>query len=125
MPTSGAGASWAVVADQGRNRGQCGLYTSDGTTQLSVTLDRAAGTGTMGWSTVLGSTHTEQFAVPAGLASDVAVVDDQGVVVVLVGGRRVATVVDPVLKPPTSVGVATHGDAASCDYDDLTLTTSP
>ena len=125
VPTSGAGASWAVVADQGRNRGQCGLYTSDGTIQLSVTLDRAAGTGTMGWSTVLGSTHAEQFAVPAGLASDVAVVDDQGVVVVLVGGRRVATVVDPVLKPPTSVGVATHGDAASCDYDDLTLTTSP
>lgn len=125
VPTSGAGATWAVVADQGRNRGQCGLYTSDGTTQLSVTVDRDAGTGTMGWSSLLGSTHTEQFTVPSGLASDVAVVDDHGVVVVLVGGRRVATVVDPVLKPPTAVGVATHGDSASCDYDDLALTTAP
>jgi WD40 repeat protein len=125
VPASGAGPTWAVVADQGRNRGQCGLYTSDGTTQLSVTLDRDAGTGTIGWAGLLGSTHTEQFTVPEGLASDVAVVDDHGVLAVLVGGRRVATVVDPVLKPPTAVGVATHGDAASCDYDDLTLTTAP
>lgn len=125
VPTSGAGATWAVVADQGRNRGQCGLYTSDGNTQFSVTLDRAAGTGTMSWSSLLGSTHTEEFSVPEGLASDVAVVDDHGVVVVLVGGRRVATVVDPVLRPPTAVGFATHGDSASCDYDDLTLTTAP
>ncbi len=37
----------------------------------------------------------------------------------------VATVVDPALRPPTGVGVATHGDAASCDFDDITLTTTP
>jgi hypothetical protein len=125
VPVSGAGVSWAVVANQGRTRGQCGLYTNDGSTQLAVTVDRDAGTGTMTWFSLVGSTHTEQFSVPAGLAEDLALVDDHGVVAVLVGGRRVTTVVDPVLKPPSSIGVATHGDAASCDYDDLTLTTTP
>ena len=79
----------------------------------------------MGWSSQARQHAHRAVRGARGPAGDVAVVDDQGVVVVLVGGRRVATVVDPVLKPPTSVGVATHGDAASCDYDDLTLTTSP
>jgi hypothetical protein len=125
VPVSGAAGTWAVVADQGRSRGQCGLYTSDGTNQLAVTLDRDAGTGSMTWFSLIGSTHTEQFSVPAGLAEDLTLVDDHGVLAVSVGGRRVATVDDPVLKPPTAIGVATHGDSASCDYDDLTLSTAP
>ncbi|HET6939757.1 MAG TPA: WD40 repeat domain-containing protein, partial [Nocardioides sp.] len=125
VPASGAGDTWAVVADQGRTRGQCGLYAADGSSQVAVTLDRDAGTGTMTWFSLVGSTHEEPFSVPAGLAEDLALVDDHGVVAVLVGGRRVVTVDDPVLKPPTTVGVATHGDTASCDYDDLTLTTAP
>jgi hypothetical protein len=121
----GAGGTWAVMADQGRARGQCGLYASDGSTQVAVTLDSDSGTGAMTWFTLVGSTHTEPFSAPAGLADDLALVDDHGVVAVLVGGRRVATVADPALKPPTAIGVTTHGDAASCDYDDLTLTTAP
>jgi hypothetical protein len=125
VPVSGAASTWAVVADQGRSRGQCGLYTSDGTNQLAVTMDRDAGTGSMTWFSLVGSTHTEQFSVPAGLAEDLTLVDDHGVLAVSVGGRRVATVDDPVLKPPSAIGVATHGDSASCDYDDLTLTTAP
>jgi hypothetical protein len=125
VPASGAGDAWAVVTNQGRSRGQCGLYTSDGSTQVAVTLDRDAGTGTMTWFSLVGSTHAEPFTVPAGVAEDLALVDDHGVVAVLVGGRRVLTVADPVLKPPTAIGVATHGDVASCDYDDLTLTTAP
>jgi WD40 repeat protein len=125
VSASGAGDTWAVVANQGRARGQCGLYASDGSTQVAVTLDRDSGTGAMTWFTLVGSTHTEPFSAPAGLADDLALVDDHGVVAVLVGGRRVATVADPALKPPTAIGVTTHGDAASCDYDDLTLTTAP
>ncbi len=125
VPVSGAGSTWAVRADQGRSKGQCGLYTSDGTNQLAVTLDRDAGTGSMTWFSLIGSTHTEQFSAPAGLAEDLTLVDDHGVLAVSVGGRRVATVDDPVLKAPTTLGVATHGDSASCDYDDLTLTTAP
>jgi hypothetical protein len=125
VPASGAGDAWAVVADQGRSRGRCGLYTSDGTTQLTVTVNRDAGTGTMTWFSLVGSTHTEDFTVPAGLAGDLALVDDHGVLTVVVGGRRVSTVDDPAVESPTAVGVATHGDTASCDYDDLTLTTAP
>jgi WD40 repeat protein len=125
VPASGAGDAWAVVSTQGRTRGQCGLYASDGNTQVTVAVDRDAGTGTMDWFSLLGTTHTEQFTVPAGLAQDLALVDDHGVLAVLVGGRRVSIVEDPVLKPPTEVGVATHGAAATCDYDDLALTTAP
>ena len=47
-PTSGAGATWAVSTTQGRSRGQCGLYVTDGSTQVTVTLDRDAATGTLG-----------------------------------------------------------------------------
>jgi hypothetical protein len=32
---------------------------------------------------------------------------------------------DPVPGPPSAVDMATHGEAATCDYDDLTLTTAP
>ncbi len=101
LPTSGAGATWAVGGTQGRTRGECGLYVTDGTTQVTVTLDRDAGSGTLGWFSKLGNTHNEPFTVPAGPASELALVDDQGVIAVLLGGRRVATVVDPVLRPPT------------------------
>ena len=124
-PTSGAGATWAVSTTQGRSRGQCGLYVTDGTTQVTVTLDRDAASGTLAWFSQVGNTHNEPFTIPVGTAGELSLVDDGGVVAVLLGGRRVATVVDPVLRPPTGVGVATHGDAASCDFDDITLTTTP
>jgi mRNA-degrading endonuclease toxin of MazEF toxin-antitoxin module len=74
---------------------------------------------------MVGKTHNEPFTIPVGTAGELSLVDDGGVLAVLIGGRRVATVVDPVLRPPTAIGVATHGDAASCDFDDITLTTAP
>jgi hypothetical protein len=124
-PVTGAGDTWALDTSQGRSRGQCGLYLTDGTTELTVTLDRDAGTGTLAWFNRLGNTHNEPFTLPAGASADLSVVDDHGVVAVLLGGRRVATVADPGLRPPSAVGMATHGDPASCDYDDLTLSTAP
>jgi WD40 repeat protein len=123
--TSGAGSTWAVRTTQGRSRGQCGLYVTDGATQVTVTLDRDAAGGTLAWFNQVGNTHNEPFTIPVGAAGELSLVDDGGVVAVLLGGRRVATVVDPVLRPPTSIGVATHGDAASCDFDDIALTTAP
>ncbi len=90
-----------------------------------VTVDRAAGTGTMGWFSQFGSTHSEPFEVPPGSSGNLGLVDDQGVLAVQIGGRRVATVVDPVLEAPTLIGVAARGDSASCEYDDITLTTAP
>ncbi len=125
VPVTAAGDTWAVAVTQGRARGECGLYAGDGSTQLSVTVDRDAGTGTMGWFSKFGSTHTETFSVPVGSSGALSLVDDNGVVAVLMGGRRLATVVDPVLRAPASVGVATRGDSASCDYDDITVTTAP
>ena len=124
-PTSGAGATWAVSTTQGRSRGECGLYVTDGSTQVTVTLDRDAASGTLAWFSQVGNTHNEPFTIPVGTAGELSLVDDGGVLAVLLGGRRVATVVDPALRPPTGVGVATHGDAASCDFDDITLTTAP
>ena len=123
--TSGAGATWAVSATQGRSRGQCGLYVTDGTTQVTVTLDRDVARGTLAWFNNVGNTHNEPFAIPVGAAGELSLVDDGGVMAVLLGGRRLATVVDPVLRAPTGIGVATHGDVASCDFDDITLTTAP
>jgi len=125
VPVTGAGDTWSVVANQGRSRGECGVYAGDGSTQLTVTVDRDTGTGTMGWFSTFGSTHSESFPVPPGSSGDLALVDDKGVIAVLMGGRRLATVSDPVLKPPTSVGLATRGDSASCDFDDITVTTAP
>jgi hypothetical protein len=123
--TSGAGATWAVSTTQGRNRGECGLYVTDGAAQVTVTLDRDTASGTLAWFNKVGNTHNERFTIPVGTAGGLSLVDDGGVLAVLIGGRRVATVVDPVLRPPTGIGVATHGDAASCDFDDITLTTAP
>ena len=123
--TSGAGDTWAVSTTQGRSRGQCGLYVTDGAAQVTVTLDRDAATGTLAWFNQVGNTHNEPFTIPVGTSGDLSLVDDRGVMAVLLGGRRVATVVDPVLRPPTGIGVATYGDAASCDFDDITLTTAP
>ncbi len=123
--TSGAGATWAVTATQGRSRGECGLYVTDGTTQVTVTLDRDAASGTLAWFSKVGNTHNEPFTIPLGTSGELSLVDDSGVMAVLLGGRRVATVIDPGLRAPTGVGVATHGDAASCDFDDITLTTAP
>ncbi len=123
--TSGAGATWAVSATQGRSRGGCGLYVTDGASEVTVTLDRDAASGTLAWFDNGGSTHNEPFTIPVGVSGELSLVDDGGVMAVLLGGRRLATVVDPVLGAPTGVGVATHGDVASCDFDDLTLTTAP
>jgi WD40 repeat protein len=122
--TSGAGDTWAVSTTQGRNRGECGLYVTDGAAQVTVTLDRDAASGILAWFSKVGNTHNEPFTIPVGTAGELSLVDDGGVLAVLIGGRRVATVVDPVLRPPTGIGVATHGDAASCDFDDITLTTA-
>jgi hypothetical protein len=123
--TSGAGSTWAVSATQGRSRGECGLYVTDGTSQVTVTLDRDAASGTLAWFSQVDNTHNEPFAIPVGASGELSLVDDGGVMAVLLGGRRVATVVDPVLRAPSGVGAATHGDAASCDFDDITLTTTP
>ena len=97
--TSGAGATWAVSATQGRSRGQCGLYVTDGTSQVTVTLDRDAASGTLAWFSQVGNTHNEPFTIPVGAAGELSLVDDGGVLAVLLGGRRVATVVDPALGP--------------------------
>ena len=43
----------------------------------------------------------------------------------LLGGRRVATVVDPSIGAPTAIGVATRGDGATCEYDDIIVATAP
>ena len=67
----------------------------------------------------------ETFPLPPGLVGELTLVHDQGVVAVLLGGRRLATVSDPTLRAPTQAGLATHGDTASCDYDDVTVTTAP
>ncbi|QIG44294.1 TIR domain-containing protein [Nocardioides anomalus] len=124
-PVSGAGATWSVRVTPGRTRGACGLYAGDGATQLVVTLDRDSGEGRAEWFSGSGSTHVLPFTAPPGSAGPLALVDDQGVIAVLLGGRRVATTVDPVLRPPTTIGIATRGDTASCDVDDITLTTAP
>jgi hypothetical protein len=125
VPIEGAGETWSVSATQGRSRGACGVYANDGLTQLAVTVDRDAGTGTLGWFSKVGNTHNETFPVPPGLVGELTLVHDQGVVAVLMGGRRLATVTDPTLRAPTRIGVATHGDTASCDYDDVTVATAP
>ncbi len=125
VPVSGTGDTWAVTATQGRARGGCGLYATDSVTQVTVTVDRDAGTGTLGWFSKFGNTHNETFTLPAGATGDLSLVDDRGVIAVLLGGRRLATVADAGLRPPTAVGVATHGDTASCDFDDITATTGP
>ena len=125
VPVSGTGDTWAVTATQGRARGGCGLYATDSVTQVTVTVDRNAGTGTLGWFSKFGNTHNETFTLPAGATGDLSLVDDRGVIAVLLGGRRLATVADAGLRPPTAVGVATHGDTASCDFDDITATTGP
>jgi hypothetical protein len=122
---TGAGDPWAVSVTPGRTRGACGLYVSDGTTQLAVTLDRDSGSGLVGWFSRLGNTHNEPFTVPATTAGDLELIGDRGVLAVLVGGRRVATVSDASVRPPTTAGVATYGDTASCDVDDITVTTAP
>ena len=125
VPVTGAGDLWAVSATAGRSRGGCGVLVSDGSTKLAATVDQETATGVLGWSNPLGGTHSEPFTLPPGAVGDLALVDDHGILAVLVGGRRVATVTDELLRPPTMVGIATHGDSASCDFDDLTLTTAP
>ena len=125
VPIEGAGETWSVSATQGRSRGECGIYANDGLTQLAVTIDRDAGSGTLAWFGKVGNTHNETFPVPPGLIGELTLVDDQGVIAVLVGGRRLATVTDPTLRAPSRAGVATHGDTASCDFDDVTVTTAP
>lgn len=122
VAVAGRGPVWGVEVTQNVSTGECGLYVGDGRTQLAVTVDRTTGTGTMGWFSSFGSTHSETFTVPPGSSGPLALVDDQGVLAVQIGGRRVATVVDPTLGAPTLAGVAVRGDSASCAYDDLTVT---
>lgn len=124
-PVQGVQRAWEVSATQGDSQGACGIYASDGSTQLTVTVDRTAGTGTLAWFTRTAQDHDEPFTVPPGLTGELSLVDDHGILAVLVGGRRVATVTDPAVGPLTLVGLATQGDRASCAYDDLTVTTGP
>ena len=84
---------------QGRSRGECGLYVTDGATQVTVTLDRDAASGTLAWFSQVGNTHNEPFTIPVGAAGELSLVDDGGVLAVLLGGRRVATVVDAGAAP--------------------------
>ena len=51
---TGVGDPWAVSVTPGQTLGACGLYMSDGKTQLVVTLDRATGTGLVGWFNLSG-----------------------------------------------------------------------
>ncbi|HRI98972.1 MAG TPA: WD40 repeat domain-containing protein, partial [Nocardioides sp.] len=53
-PVAGTGDTWAVTATQARARGECGLYASDGKTQVTATVDRDAGTGTLAWFGTFG-----------------------------------------------------------------------
>jgi Novel STAND NTPase 1/TIR domain len=122
---SGAGETWAVSATPGRARGSCGVTATDGATQVVVTVDHDAGTGLIGWFNRVGNTHNEPFPVPVGATGELSLVGDHGVLAVLLGGRRVATVTDSSVKPPTSAGLATYGDSASCDADDFSVTTAP
>jgi hypothetical protein len=122
---TGVGDNWAVSATPGKTRGSCGVIASDGATQLVVTVDREAATGLIGWFNRVGSTHNEPFPIPAGATGDLTLVGDHGVLAVLMGGRRVATVSDSGFRPPTSAGLATYGDSASCDSDEFTVTTAP
>jgi hypothetical protein len=118
------GQTWEVSTTQGSSQGACGVYVTDGSSQLTATVDDS-GAGTLAWFSQSGNTHNEPFAVPPELTGELAMIDDHGVIAVLVAGRRVATVVDPSLGPPTAVGFASHGDRASCDYDDIAVTTAP
>ena len=124
MPVGGAGETWAVTVTPGRSRGGCGVTVGDGAIQLVVTLDRETGTGQLGWFSKLGNTHTQTFTLPPDTSGEVTLAGDHGVIAVLLGGRRVTTVSDPTYKIPTSAGFATYGDQASCDADDITVTTS-
>ena len=85
----------------GRSSGGCGVTASDGSTQLAATVDRDAGTGDIGWFTRLGITAQLDFTVPVGASGDLTLVDDHGVLAVLIGGRRVATVGDTLIGTPT------------------------
>ena len=125
VPVTVGGDTWSVAATQGRARGQCGLYAGDGATQLTLTVDRDAGTGVLAWFNRVGNTHNETFSVPVGSGGELSLVDDGGVLAVVLGGRRVATVADPSIGAPTAIGVATHGDVATCDYDDIVVATTP
>ena len=92
--------------------------------QVVASVDRAGATGRLSWFGRLGLADRLDFPLPEGSAGDLALVGDRGVLAVLVGGRRVATVTDPNLGAPTSAGVAVVGDTAGCDFDDVTVTTA-
>jgi hypothetical protein len=119
------GGAWEVSTTQGSSQGACGIYVTDGSSQLTATVDHDSGAGTLAWFSRSGNTHNEPFTVPRELAGELSLVDDHGVVAVVVAGRRVATVIDPSLGSPTAAGFASHGDRASCDYGDITVTTAP
>jgi WD40 repeat protein len=123
VPVTGAADAWAVVATPiGGTGGDCGVTVTDGTDQVAVSVDRGGGTGRISWFTRLGLSSSLDFPVPPEADGDLALVGDRGVLAVLVGGRRVATVSDPNLGVPAAAGVAVVGDTATCDFDDVTVT---
>ncbi len=124
-PVTGVGETWAVTATPGRSRGGCGVTAGDGAIQLTVQLDRDAGTGLLGWFGRVGITHTQPFTLPPDTSGDLTLAGDHGVIAVLLGGRRVATVSDAEFKIPTTAGFVTYGDQASCDVDEVSVATSP
>lgn len=125
VAVSGLGETWAVTATPGRSRGACGVTVGDGAIQLTVTLDREAGTGQLSWLSRVGNTHTQEFTLPPDPSGELTLAGDHGVIAVLLGGRRVTTVSDSSYKIPTSAGFVTYGDQASCDVDDISVTTTP
>jgi hypothetical protein len=122
---SGVGETWAVTVTPGRSRGGCGITVGDGATQLTVALDHDAGTGQLSWFSAVGNVHTQNFTLPPSSSGELSLADDHGVISVLLAGRQVTTVSDATYKPPTSAGIVTYGDEASCDVEDVTVTTSP
>lgn len=107
--------------------GGCGLTLGDGAHQVVLNV-AADGQGSLTWYATSGSTATNagQLAFSAAATStarDVALVDDSGMLTVLVGGEEVAQARDDSLQRPVEAGVATFGDTVSCDFDDLVVRT--
>ena len=101
------------------------MTVGDGAIQLTVALDREAGTGQLGWFSRVGSTHTQEFTLPPDTSGELTLAGDHGVIAVLLNGRRVTTVSDPTYKVPTNAGFVTYGDQASCDVDDISVSSTP
>ena len=123
-PTSGAGDTWAVSTTQGRAAASAASTspTAPPRSPSPWTATRAAGRwrGSARSATPTTSRSRSRSEPQASCPWSTTA-----------ACWRCSSAADgsrpwrPGLRPPTGVGVATHGDAASCDFDDITLTTAP